>query len=1035
MRSANILDPIQPELDQTVFDGITPRKRHIDFIKRLYYRALDKELGVPPSAISEWADLYLTGSLTTYQYSEVSDADISVFPNYEEIWERLGLEPDQARKELVSLSIAHIDGTFLPGTTHPMQFFVVPYQTFPQDKFKPGERSGYSLLERQWFVEPEKDRAHDIQTEMPDIWVKAVDMADKMNDMLDHDPERAREMWHLLHKKRTLEQNAGEGDFSEGNIIYKYMLNHGIFDRLRTELGEYIAASKLAIPNPFTQGLPPDLPAIGSTWTLANPYDAKIPRFTVQIIDADDDEIWLKNLDSGEEDSITTKLWQTWKGNGRVWERKDDFGEPDDATVNEMWPDFLPFGEEEQDYYRNASIYEPLDPQQFKELFSFGYNPQDDTFVKGNTHYDCLKKMIGDNYEQWRGPDWERTVMAMQPVFGWVYSDYDAVFPTWTVQFVSDLFDKYQGDHQDAAIQALQREYPDAKFELATEEDYSTGLQQERRERGKASATDHLWDDRVTTKVIYDFDNDRIILGTQADKLKLPASRIIGEYKDEAVTLYDADRQWINPMYFHRLWSFSFPNRPLNDVYFKRGEDTIKLKTLPRNEKKGMAERTGDPELDAAIDRFMKEEYRYLCGGEKDPENAVDYRNPEDSYGECYEVSDFFANWLYQNYPDMDAYLPEDETAMEGMPWTEEGRDPHPHDFGYTDRPGSDIFGYPDDSVKDEDEQHHVVIVKRPSGTYTIDWTASQYGYTEFPMIQRLDQGQWQRQWKSGASADFVDFFDQASRGQHAPQLSLDPTFDNPQHQQFHDTYKQYAGNFDAHIETSIPGYREHQVKKGAALADRFQQWSVLDIGGSEGSWNKAVSQIGGNETVNLEPNAAMIDQFHRNPVQNAKLIPHAFGESFEHGGTQYPKFEPDRTYDVVNESMTFQFVSPDRPGQVAEVLRLLTPGGLFLTDEKVITEDWMLNERKKDAWKSQFYTPEQLQEKQQIVNVQDESSAVGMVSNMVHQKDLEATLQQYFQTVTQYWSSGNFVGYACSDDANIVNQFIGAYNGSEEIS
>jgi hypothetical protein len=66
-------------------------------------------------------------------------------------------------------------------------------------------------------------------------------MADKMKDALDHDPDMARELWKQVHMKRQLDQRAGLGDYSEGNIVYKWLLHEGLFDRIRNELHEYIA--------------------------------------------------------------------------------------------------------------------------------------------------------------------------------------------------------------------------------------------------------------------------------------------------------------------------------------------------------------------------------------------------------------------------------------------------------------------------------------------------------------------------------------------------------------------------------------------------------------------------------------------------------------------------------------------------------------------------------------------------------------------------------------------------------------------------
>ncbi len=62
-----------------------------------------------------------------------------------------------------------------------------------------------------------------------------------MADALDHDPESARELWKQVHKKRQLDQMAGLGDYSEGNIVYKWLLHEGLFERIKSELHEYIA--------------------------------------------------------------------------------------------------------------------------------------------------------------------------------------------------------------------------------------------------------------------------------------------------------------------------------------------------------------------------------------------------------------------------------------------------------------------------------------------------------------------------------------------------------------------------------------------------------------------------------------------------------------------------------------------------------------------------------------------------------------------------------------------------------------------------
>jgi hypothetical protein len=238
---SNIYDPIHRKLDQHIFDGDSPRPSFVAFVKHLYYKNVAALVPTP----EKYLPLVLTGSLTTYQYSTTSDCDVSVFPDYKELQKILFADPDDIRKELIAISIGKTDGTFIPGTMHPMQLFVVPPNIAPEDLYKPGLRSGWSFEEKRWIVPPEKGRSHRVQKEFPDLYEKAAQMADKMSEMLDHDPEKARQLWKQIHKKRQLDEAAGLGDFSEGNVVYKFLLHQGLFERIGKELGEHIA--KIAV--------------------------------------------------------------------------------------------------------------------------------------------------------------------------------------------------------------------------------------------------------------------------------------------------------------------------------------------------------------------------------------------------------------------------------------------------------------------------------------------------------------------------------------------------------------------------------------------------------------------------------------------------------------------------------------------------------------------------------------------------------------------------------------------------------------------
>jgi hypothetical protein len=782
-RAANILDPIHDELDQTVYQDITPRKTVQEFIKRIYYRALDKELHVEGE---KWADLYLTGSLTTYQYSPTSDADVSVFPNYDLLWKELGLDPDTARKHLIQLSIEHIDGTFLPGTTHPLQFFVVPHGTMPGDLYKPGLRSAFDLHDGLWFQKPEKDRVHDIAVEYPDLFKRAEDIGDKLTQMLDAgEDDAARELWHQIHKKRQLDQQAGLGDFCEGNIVYKYLLNEGLFDRIRSELGEYIAKTATSPPYSTVFHAAPrrkrqlieqhgiDSSRIETDWRNDPEYaDAPHGNYVwddPQTAFSWGQDVWEIPTDEYDwkPDPYASGAWYTEQPIAPHHIRRVELGEyiaaveqydtePDEGHVDSRIPwiyipetdrlvigspgsshrmmmkhtpdadqgtewygaygetsnritifsqyDFDDFNPEDidKDLIRNLRAAWPTatiwyndidgDRVQYTAAIKWSMPPANmapqflqqfqDAEVTGPTGMDNLNSVVGYDWKvnpdalaklrdmPWQVPPlyvllirpettpwkqlygmhktrsnrrgseiylhplqsiekanetlWHEIQHAYQEIEGrtnfenynWENpsnpSQYDEhpmetdarqfaeimkgeplvlpneikLDPKWVPNELH--LDRGDWNEKDELWELSQF---DLSQELAAQvQMYRTDHEQwvsmwmtpDEYDDYYYSKTADLWEDRVTQKVIYDFDKDTITLGTQATQAEHPDSKIIGEYKDGEVTLFGVEKQWISPQYFHRLWAFSYPEKELKDVYYRRDEGRIKLRTVRR---------------------------------------------------------------------------------------------------------------------------------------------------------------------------------------------------------------------------------------------------------------------------------------------------------------------------------------------------------------------------------------------------------------------------------------------------------------------
>jgi hypothetical protein len=262
MPVANILDPIHDTLDARVWDDPGADKpvlkpKHLHWIKKTIYDALEK---AGYTDVEKWLHLVLTGSLTTYQYSDESDCDVSLFVDTK-------VFPEWSRAEMIGVMVGEVDGTTLPGTPHPMQNFVVPSHIKPHDLYKKGLRSGYDLDTQTWVEPPEHDRVHDVEAEENGFYAYALQMADKMERLLKYEPEKAAEFWHAIHNRRRRDMASGKGDFAESNIVYKFLANRGLFPAISEATGEYIAHKLGANSDPSIS------PELMQTHVLYNPFN------------------------------------------------------------------------------------------------------------------------------------------------------------------------------------------------------------------------------------------------------------------------------------------------------------------------------------------------------------------------------------------------------------------------------------------------------------------------------------------------------------------------------------------------------------------------------------------------------------------------------------------------------------------------------------------------------------------------------------------------------------------------------------------
>jgi hypothetical protein len=236
MPVANILDAVHDELPTTVWENPGDPEPHLKPQHRKWIQAtverVLREAGY--THMEDWLSLVLTGSLTTYQYGKESDCDVSVFVDTEHF-------PEWSRAEMIGLMIQHVDGHKLPGTQYPMQCFVVPPTVHKEDLYKPGLRSGYDLELDRWIEPPDPSRVHDVQREYNDLYIYALEQADKMDRLLRYEPDKAVMLWHQIHQRRRRDQAAGKGDYAGSNVVYKFLANRGLFPAISETSGEYIA--------------------------------------------------------------------------------------------------------------------------------------------------------------------------------------------------------------------------------------------------------------------------------------------------------------------------------------------------------------------------------------------------------------------------------------------------------------------------------------------------------------------------------------------------------------------------------------------------------------------------------------------------------------------------------------------------------------------------------------------------------------------------------------------------------------------------
>jgi hypothetical protein len=346
---------------------------------------------------------------------------------------------------------------------------------------------------------------------------------------------------------------------------------------------------------------------------------------------------------------------------------------------------------------------------------------------------------------------------------------------------------------------------------------------------------------------------------------------------------------------------------------------------------------------------------------------------------------------------------------------------------------------------------------RQEEGQTTIEALKAQSEQTQRGDVDRgsqSDQGEYVLKTEEGFEIapleQSSDFFTRTMLGEiGTPKSTYQPIVDLSElGQTFNIFEEKRSGNFENHIFTSIPTFKEAQVATADALIKSLpKNANILDIGGTEGGFINTIAEVRPDVTgFIVDPNVVAEKIFNQQKMPNSYYIREAFTTDKSKFGNyafdvKDEKKQPistdffdanlieDNSLDAITEKMTFQFIDKGRNNKVKLVSEKLKPTGIALFEEKFFTSyddpEWKANEDKKNQFKLQYYDQKDLTKKQK-------ETLEGMDKRQVTSPEFEKILSKYFNNVVQYWDSGNFKGYVASNSADTITNFL---NNLENLS
>jgi hypothetical protein len=180
---------------------------------------------------------HVMGSITGYKYDTDSDVDISVYvqPSTD------GIDPDAYARFLHTLTRRQLNGTKVPGTTHPINFYIKNH--FPElaQMTANSDYGVFNLLTNNWIVEPTygPDDLQDPKNQFPLELQIAKFYQDQFGRAVNkNDIESLVRLTKNIKQNReeTYASNWGIPRRSFANILYKTLEKgpyHGVFEEAK----------------------------------------------------------------------------------------------------------------------------------------------------------------------------------------------------------------------------------------------------------------------------------------------------------------------------------------------------------------------------------------------------------------------------------------------------------------------------------------------------------------------------------------------------------------------------------------------------------------------------------------------------------------------------------------------------------------------------------------------------------------------------------------------------------------------------------